>query len=227
MYNLVAAPLPPPTYIDWSVDTVGNVTFKWTPVTSECFTSSYSILTSNCGSCPTTTAHTAVTCASLPSDGSLCTFAIQTVVCGNITGNTSDPVHITIMHWVNHHFVLLAITQCWLLPCTGSNHHITVMATVIPIGSTVLIIATICIIFTATVFLLRRKAKIQGDQETHKSNINTYYESHLPQRLESSTVYSASDNEKYQSLELFHSPLPETDTLEKSHYNHLCRPHII
>ena len=97
VYNLVAAPLPPPTYIDWSVDTVGNVTFKWTPVTSECFTSSYSILTSNCGSCPTTTAHTAVTCASLPSDGSLCTFAIQTVVCGNITGNTSDPVHLTIM----------------------------------------------------------------------------------------------------------------------------------
>ena len=31
----------------------------------------------------------------MPTDGSTCTFAIQTVVCGNITGNVSDPITIT------------------------------------------------------------------------------------------------------------------------------------
>ena len=52
----------------------------------------YNILVSNCGSCST---HTTVTCTDIPTNGSQCTLAVQTVVCGNITGNISDPINIT------------------------------------------------------------------------------------------------------------------------------------
>ncbi|MCG8621319.1 MAG: hypothetical protein MJE68_04850, partial [Proteobacteria bacterium] len=47
---------------------------------------------SNCGSCPTTTNHTNVTCTDRPTDGSVCAFAIQPVVCSKITGELSHQV---------------------------------------------------------------------------------------------------------------------------------------
>ena len=48
----------------------------------------FNIQASNCGSCPTATRYTNVTCTDIPTDGSMCTFAVETVVCGNTTGNT-------------------------------------------------------------------------------------------------------------------------------------------
>ena len=67
--------------------------FKWTPwpLTANCATLRldlgvhYNILSSKCGSCPTTTTNTTVTCTDVPTDGSVCTFAVETAVCGNIT----------------------------------------------------------------------------------------------------------------------------------------------
>ena len=32
--------------------------------------------------------YTNVTCMDIPTDGSMCTFAVETVVCGNATGDT-------------------------------------------------------------------------------------------------------------------------------------------
>ena len=66
------------------------VTVNWSPVASDCPAIHYNILASNCGSCPTTTNHTPVTCTDVPTNGSMCTFAVQTVVCGTIAGNWSD-----------------------------------------------------------------------------------------------------------------------------------------
>ena len=54
----------------------------------------YDILASNCGSCPTTTTNTTVTCTDVPTDGSVCTFAVQTVVCGNIYGTMNNTVQV-------------------------------------------------------------------------------------------------------------------------------------
>ena len=67
-------------------------TFSWSPVTLDCPAIHYNILASNCGSCPTTTNHTNVTCTDIPTDGSTCVFALQTVVCGIITGELSNQV---------------------------------------------------------------------------------------------------------------------------------------
>ena len=57
----------------------------------------YNIMASNCGSCPTTTNHTTVTCSDLPTEqNTFCTFALQTVICGNITGILSNPINVSL-----------------------------------------------------------------------------------------------------------------------------------
>ena len=70
-----------------------QLTFSWSPVAPDCPAIHYNILASNCGSCPTTTNHTNVTCTDVPTNGT-CIFAAQTVVCGNIAGDTSYPIRI-------------------------------------------------------------------------------------------------------------------------------------
>ena len=62
----------------------------WSHSLSDCPSIHYTILSSNCGSCPTTTTNTTITCTDVPSNGGVCTFAVQTVVCENITGSYSN-----------------------------------------------------------------------------------------------------------------------------------------
>ena len=96
IYIYFAGPLPPPSRLYISAVDFGSreLTFTWSPVAQGC-PLHYNILSSNCGSCPTTTNTTIVTCTDVPTDGSVCTFALQTVVCSNIIGNSSDPVNVT------------------------------------------------------------------------------------------------------------------------------------
>ena len=70
--------------------------FSWSPVVPNGRAIHYNILASNCGSCPTTTNHTNVTCNDVPSKNSVCMFAIQTEVCGNNTGQISDPIRVNV-----------------------------------------------------------------------------------------------------------------------------------
>ena len=49
----------------------------------------YNILASNCGSCPTTTNHTTVTCTDVPTDDWIYEFQVQTLFCGMITINSA------------------------------------------------------------------------------------------------------------------------------------------
>ena len=73
-----------------------RLTFSWSPVAPDCPDIHYIILASTCGSCPTTTNHTNVTCTDVPTENSVCTFAIiQTVLCGSLVGDKSDPVIVT------------------------------------------------------------------------------------------------------------------------------------
>ena len=82
------APFPPITNITWrATDSILTVT--WSPVAPDCPTIHYNIAASNCGSCPTTTNQTTVTCTDVPTNNSMCTLAVQVVVCGNISGNFS------------------------------------------------------------------------------------------------------------------------------------------
>ena len=68
--------------------------FKWSQVAPDCPAIKYQILANNCGSCPTTTTALTTKCTNARIDGSTCTFALKTIVCGNISGNySSHDVH--------------------------------------------------------------------------------------------------------------------------------------
>ena len=91
---MTVAPYPPPDKVSISLVDLSSrrLTFIWSSVAPDCPTIHYNILSSNCGSCPTTTTYTTVTCTDVPTDGDMCTLALETVVCGNVTGNLSDIV---------------------------------------------------------------------------------------------------------------------------------------
>ena len=95
--NLFTGPSLPPSnlYIN-AVDFDSNLlAFTWSPVSLGGSALHYNILSLNCGSCPTTTTNTTVTCTDVPTDGSVCTFAVQTVVCENVVSDKSDSVNVT------------------------------------------------------------------------------------------------------------------------------------
>ena len=94
MHIINAGPFPPPDEVSLALVNFGSkeISFSWSPVTPHCPSIHYNIHASNCGSCPTTTNHTNVTCTDVPTDDSMCSFAIDTTICGNITGNQSKPL---------------------------------------------------------------------------------------------------------------------------------------
>ena len=94
--------VPPPTVLFISKADIlsRQITFNWNQVITSCsnLKSYYNILALNCGSCPTTTNHTNVTCTNVPTDGhNMCIFSIQTVTCESIVGNLSNNTMIQVM----------------------------------------------------------------------------------------------------------------------------------
>ena len=65
----------------------GSLTFKWNSLDGNNSATSYNILASNCGNCPTTTNHTNVTCTDVPTNDGVCNFTIQILVCENYVGS--------------------------------------------------------------------------------------------------------------------------------------------
>ena len=65
-----------------------QMTFSWNPVRlSSCQAEHYTINSTNCGNCPTTTNVTTATCTDLPiSDESVCRFSVQSVICSDVVG---------------------------------------------------------------------------------------------------------------------------------------------
>ena len=70
-------PLPPPDRIRLSLDHPGWFVFSWDEVDTDCEVVHYRIIASNCGRCPTSTAHTTVVCTDIPTNGNNCTFAVH------------------------------------------------------------------------------------------------------------------------------------------------------
>ena len=74
-----------------------RLTFHWEPVPSVCSDIEYTITAINCGVCPSTTPNTSIACdisntlAESVND-SLCTFTVQSIVCGILIGNRSNIV---------------------------------------------------------------------------------------------------------------------------------------
>ena len=86
-----AAPLPPPNDVRLINVQPGQITFNWTSADALCDSVSYNIIASNCGQCPPTTNNTTATCTYVVASGQVCTFIVQAVVCGTITGSQASP----------------------------------------------------------------------------------------------------------------------------------------
>ena len=101
MLNITIDEYPPPEKLTLSIVDVGlkQLTFSWSPVSPGCSAIYYNIQASNCGICPNTTNYTNVTCTNVlvNGSGSLCSFAVRTVVCQNITGNESEPLFFNVI----------------------------------------------------------------------------------------------------------------------------------
>ena len=119
--------LPPPTLFLSRADlTLHKFTFTWSPIFPDCPAIHYNILASNCGSCPTTTNYTNVTCTDVPTDSSVCQFAIQNVFCESSAGNWSESISVNLLtsqlkenHGITSVLVHIAI-QCL------TQHHVQV-----------------------------------------------------------------------------------------------------
>ena len=74
-----------------------KLTFTWINVLGGCPATNYKIISRNCGQCPRTVNSSSVTCNNFSmTQRSTCTFTIQSVVCGNILGETADPIAVIV-----------------------------------------------------------------------------------------------------------------------------------
>ena len=120
--------------------------FTWSPAALACSVIHYKINTSNCGNCPTTTNHINVTCTDAPTNGRACEFAVQTVVCGNITGDKAS------------------ISTNTLNTRESRGDSGTVTAYIASIGSlaTALIVGAVVFVTVIVIISTRNKAKIKA-----------------------------------------------------------------
>ena len=176
-HDIITGSLSPPEQLHISgIDfSSRKLTFAWSSVSPDCPADHYNILASNCGSCPTTTNHTTVTCIDVPTNGSVCTFALQTVVCGNITGIESDPVSsnfyateqtrapIGIIHPTDNEVMHHSDTTEML----GNHNSDTNMVHMIFISTlaTALIVSTVVFITVMVIISTTSKAKIKAVRE--------------------------------------------------------------
>ena len=161
----------------------------------------YNILASNCGSCPTTTNHTNVTCTSAETNGSLCTFAVQTVACGNITGQLSNTIKISILSPTvqtesdNNNIILLGMDN----PDTSRVCIIS-----ISVLAAALIVSVVVSITVIVIIIARRKAaktqagldlQLANRAEKDRDTDSTYEDVTGP--LPSASTISTQDNIAY------------------------------
>ena len=92
-----AVPPPPPNDVRLKKGTADHLTFSWSGASFNCSMLHYRIVASNCGLCPEMTRNTTATCRGnyrqLTNDAP-CSFAVQTLVCGNTAGDLSLAVNV-------------------------------------------------------------------------------------------------------------------------------------
>ena len=155
--------------------------FSWSPVATDCHAIHYNILASNCGNCPTTTNHTTVTCTDVPNNDNVCNFAVQTVVCGIITSNFSDPI---------------SINTCIFYPTVTNTVYIASISSL----AAVLIVSIVVFIMVIIIILTRNKAKFKvvlDLQATNTTKRSTQMESMYEEPLPSASAICTRDNIAY------------------------------
>ena len=91
-----ADPYPPPHNIFTSSADLssGIITFTWNPVALNCPFIQYKANTLNCGTCPSMTESTELTCFDVPSNGHTCMLTVQAFICNHTLGTPSELISI-------------------------------------------------------------------------------------------------------------------------------------
>ena len=112
------ASLPPPNNITLSEVSKGQLTFSWSPETTNCPSLHYNINVTNCGKYSDslkTTTLSFITCNISSTTPSICTLTFQTIVCGGILGTISKLVVHSIQGWYVHSSVSYSSANLILL----------------------------------------------------------------------------------------------------------------
>lgn len=76
-----------------------SIKFYWNETAPACTVLQYNLTASGCGRCPSRTTHNNATCSNISVSDHVCTFSVQTVMCGNLEG---DNITLTVTVMVNN-----------------------------------------------------------------------------------------------------------------------------
>ena len=89
-----------------------HIVFSWSPpILNYCRVLHYSITSSGCGNCPTTSTYTNITCAEVPMDSSVCRLYVLAVICLTMS-EICRGVNVTIPDPVPWQLSISPITMC-------------------------------------------------------------------------------------------------------------------
>ena len=92
---LVADPFQPPENVQLTRVTRKQLTFSWNAVVSSCPAISYAINSTGCGICPNSSTLNTTNCVDYnTTTEQSCTFAVQTVVCGDVISLVSNSIQL-------------------------------------------------------------------------------------------------------------------------------------
>ena len=142
------------------------ITFKWSQMPLDCRIIHYKILASNCGNCPSTTTSTAVTCIGAQTDGGVCRFAVQTVVCGDSSKSNvtiiSDKILVNLSLGEFPVHVIVTSTSTFVattkFDAIGSKLGVIIASAIAGFFAVLFVVSTIVFV---SVIVLQRKMKIQ------------------------------------------------------------------
>ena len=89
-------PYPPPIYLRLAKANGKQLIFTWEPINHTSSCPSYYESLFNCSECAITSdsANCRLSTSIFTSDAKVCSFAVRTIVCGNILGNISETVNV-------------------------------------------------------------------------------------------------------------------------------------
>lgn len=95
--HLKIEPYPSPSDVRLIEASFEQLTFQWSPIISTCDSVSYGIAAVNCGNCPITTEHITAFCTNFViNNNNNCRFAVRTVACGNVFGDLSQEISVSL-----------------------------------------------------------------------------------------------------------------------------------
>ena len=113
-FHIPAEPLPPPTNVRLTGVSANSLDFAWTPAQTNC--STRYVVTSDCGDCATSsnlqTDQPTASCSFQPPSTAdsdrVCTLAVQSVICRNLSSAMSAPVSVNLRGKLAEYLCIIA-----------------------------------------------------------------------------------------------------------------------